>query len=427
MDNAHGQNEDDSQEMTKNKRVNPLRVLQRFIQQQRPLRLKEPLKVIVFWIVCPTFISIFLWIALWLITRPSSLTWKKYEFPPFNWWARWEVLLTILGILPFLILLLWKIPQRHRDQLHNRIDTDDYRKLEPKDRIQLHKDFAKFEIDSRLALAQIIGGAIVLIGIYFTAESVRLAQRNLEANQASLMNAQQTASENTLNTRASIVMSQERALNEQFTQAVQQLGKSDQSKENNLTLRLGAIHTLEQLAWQPYPAEKNQTEHEPLISLKTPVGDMTAVLRRHAPVMKILAAFIRENATIQKFEEARQTATARGILKYWPPADIDAALQVITHRKLSKRPGTTEVDYLDLSGAILIDADLIGANLERTLLFDAHLNGVDLRGANLRGAILDRAILDGAHLEGADLTGATGVDWDSLIKVVSVDDKTIRP
>src|SRR6185503_8190881 len=103
--------------------------------------------------------------------------------------------------------------------------------------------------------------------------------------------------------------------------------------------------------------------------------------------MKILAAFIKETATFPRFEELRLSARTRKINKFWPPADISAALDAIARRRSTMRPGSTEVEYLDLSGAILIDTDLIGANLERALLFDANLEGADLRGANLKGAV----------------------------------------
>ena len=56
--------------------------------------------------------------------------------------------------------------------------------------------------------------------------------------------------------------------------------------------------------------------------------------------------------------------------------------------------------------AILIDANLEGADLRRTDLRHAYLGGANLRCANLEGAYLGVADLRSADLRGADLRGA---------------------
>jgi hypothetical protein len=63
----------------------------------------------------------------------------------------------------------------------------------------------------------------------------------------------------------------------------------------------------------------------------------------------------------------------------------------------AKRPK----EQMDLSGAILPEAQLANA-----VLSDANLTGTYLRQANLRGADLRLAVLNGTNLEGADLAGA---------------------
>ena len=60
----------------------------------------------------------------------------------------------------------------------------------------------------------------------------------------------------------------------------------------------------------------------------------------------------------------------------------------------------------NLSDAILIGANLAGANLSYAILSDANLTGANLSGANLSDAILSDANLTGANLSGANLTGA---------------------
>jgi hypothetical protein len=69
------------------------------------------------------------------------------------------------------------------------------------------------------------------------------------------------------------------------------------------------------------------------------------------------------------------------------------------------------LQYADLSGAELCNADLIGVDLRYADLSDAELSGANLSGANLRnadlsGADLCNAELSGANLRNADLSGA---------------------
>ncbi len=75
----------------------------------------------------------------------------------------------------------------------------------------------------------------------------------------------------------------------------------------------------------------------------------------------------------------------------------------------------------DLSGAILSEADLgwpilSGANLSKADLRRADLRRADLRGTNLRRANLIEAILSGADLSGAGLSGAnlSGADLSGV-------------
>jgi Pentapeptide repeats (8 copies) len=76
---------------------------------------------------------------------------------------------------------------------------------------------------------------------------------------------------------------------------------------------------------------------------------------------------------------------------------------------------------LDLSSAVLTEADLRGfnlsdVNLSRAILRDALLDGSDLSNADLSFADLQRARLNGATLEGASFMGAnlTGVDLSEV-------------
>ena len=102
-------------------------------------------------------------------------------------------------------------------------------------------------------------------------------------------------------------------------------------------------------------------------------------------------------------------------------AEFTTDAKVIEKAELIKaiREGTSDKTTLykvDLSGAILIVADLSeanlrganlwGANLRGTIMSEANLWGANLRGAILRGANLILANLSDADLSEADLSGA---------------------
>jgi len=57
----------------------------------------------------------------------------------------------------------------------------------------------------------------------------------------------------------------------------------------------------------------------------------------------------------------------------------------------------------NLEGAMLVKADLIGANMSRANLSGAELSEADLSGADLRHAVLANAKLNNANLSGANM------------------------
>jgi type VI protein secretion system component VasK len=76
-------------------------------------------------------------------------------------------------LLTLLFLLLWKYPQRQVATVRDK-----------KDRIDL-------EAKSRQTLAQIVGGAVLFTGVYFTAQTLRTTQETLRVNQKTLETTQQ--------------------------------------------------------------------------------------------------------------------------------------------------------------------------------------------------------------------------------------------
>jgi hypothetical protein len=72
---------------------------------------------------------------------------------------------------------------------------------------------------------------------------------------------------------------------------------------------------------------------------------------------------------------------------------------------LTADPNDSVLGGVDVSGANLAGADLTGANLAGVNLTGANLAGADLTGANLDDVDLTGANLDGANLTGANLAG----------------------
>src|SRR5262245_29383173 len=100
--------------------------------------------------------------------------------------------LSISLLILLLWLFLWKLPQWQVAAVP-----------EVKDRIDL-------ESKSRQTLVQILGGAALLGGLYFTAETLRVNQKTLETTQQG-------------------------QITERFTKAIDQLSR------DNLSMRLGGI------------------------------------------------------------------------------------------------------------------------------------------------------------------------------------------
>src|SRR5882672_10600010 len=110
------------------------------------------------------------------------LTWHITDWFP-GWYATasrvftehllFVVVLSIsLGCLLFWFLL-WKLPQRQVTSVFS-----------VKDRLDL-------ETKARQTMAQIIGGAVLLGGLYFTAQTLRVSQETLQINQKTLQTTQE--------------------------------------------------------------------------------------------------------------------------------------------------------------------------------------------------------------------------------------------
>jgi len=228
--------------------------------------------------------GLMLWLA-WYI--PRSTVWGStilhfvHENPVF------VVALLISLLLPCIWLLLWKLPQWQVAAVP-----------EMKDRIDL-------ESKSRQTLAQILGGAALLVGLYFTSQTLRTTQ--------------------------------EGQITDRFTKAITQLG------DKNIAVRLGGIYALERIA-------------------KDSASD-------HWSVMEVLTAFVREQAPVKTLPPDKTSAERESMespLEQKPPADIQAILTVIGRR--TRTLGNAETERLDLRNTNLQRANLRGAQLQEANL-----------------------------------------------------------
>jgi uncharacterized protein YjbI with pentapeptide repeats len=254
------------------------------------------------------------------------------------------VVLSIV-LLVFLLfwLLLWKLPQWQVAAVP-----------EMKDRIDL-------ESKSRQTLAQILGGAALLGGLYFTSQTLRTTQ--------------------------------EGQITDRFTKAITQLG------DNNLAIRLGGIYALERIA------KDSASDHWAVVEVLTAFVREYSHRRSNTPWAWVSMLFVEEQLPKDQ-------------AKLRPPADIQAILTVIGRR--TRTFGNGETQRLDLRNTNLQGASLKGARLQGAFLSRAQLQGAHLIDAQLQDALLENAQLQdallinaqlqGAHLRGAQLRGASPTD-----------------
>jgi len=197
-----------------------------------------------------------------------------------------------------------------------------------------------------LIMAQALGGAALLIGVFVTWRRITATERNVE-------------------------IAQEGQITERFTRAIEQLGS------DKLQVRLGGIYALERIA--------RDSE------------------RDHWPIMEVLTAYVRENWPWKEGQASEEESPRR------VAAELQAILTVIGRRQRTFGKGEDERLNListDLRGANLRDAHLEGADLTEARLEEANLDGAHLERARFFEAHLEGADLTGAHQEGADLIGA---------------------
>jgi hypothetical protein len=200
-----------------------------------------------------------------------------------------------------------------------------------------------------VTLAQILGGAALLSGLYFT-------WRTLQVNR-------------------------EGQITDRFTRAIDQLGKTGDEGRKLLEIRLGGIYALERIA--------RESKED------------------HWPIMEVLTAYIRQNAPRKLEKESTEEGSDEEVRA--PDPDVQAIMTVLRRRTRyfgHGEPEPLDLHKTDLSGANLSKANLLRANFSEANFWQANLQSADLRKANLREVNLQGAHLQYANLQGAFLQGA---------------------
>jgi hypothetical protein len=214
----------------------------------------------------------------------------------------------------------------------------------------------------RTALVALGAGFVAGIGLYYTHQSHRHAEKLYLHSQEQFEHAREKD-------REQVELTREGQVTGRYVEAIKLLSSED------LTQRLGGIYALERIMRD---SEKD-----------------------FSTVVKVLAAFVRTRSPLPS------TAGDSG----GPGLDVQAALTVLARRPQVKSV-TVDLSRTDLRGADLRYANLNGCNLRDARLEKAKLDYASLNRANLSGATLDKATFTRAQLIETYLNVKSMVDAD---------------
>ena len=218
---------------------------------------------------------------------------------------------------------------------------------------------AQFEVQdrARLTIATIIGGVILLVGLWVNWRRVSALERQV----------------------ATAHLGQ---ITERFTRAIDQLGAVRSDNVVAPEIRAGGVRSLERIA--------GESEDD------------------FWPVLDILSAYLRSVSRAPDTDHWDELAPQAQEIHQ----RMDVAFTIEAIRRLWPTERTANQRPLDLKGAflprVMLDGKhLQGAELTRAHLKEAYLDSTNLEDANLDGANLESAYLGGASLRVASLAGAT--------------------
>jgi Pentapeptide repeats (8 copies) len=288
-----------------------------------------------------------------VMARLRSISWQDLA-------RRYQPLLIVLGAL-LLLIGIWKIPQWYAASWELLPD--------PRDR-------AKLESDTRTTMVQAAGGIVLLIGLFFTAKTLRTTQ--------------------------------EGQITDRFTKAINQLGETGPEK---LAIRLGGIYALERIA------RDSERDHWPIMEI------LTAYVREHAP----WAEDKKDHLPLQPDPSVQAVLTVLGRRPRTYHKGEKHGLDLTLSNLRFARLESTHLEGANLANTHLEGALLTGAHLENAFLSYTHLEGANLAGAHLENAVLSRTHLEEANLAGAHLEGVWGLTVEQLAGVKTLHGAHLDP
>jgi hypothetical protein len=251
-------------------------------------------------------------------------------------------ILSVILLVAGLLIALWKIPQ---------IQVARSPEVAPEKCFDSRNE-------ARKTLAQIIGGSLLLFGLYSSQETLKTSQEALKT-------------------------SQEGQITDRYTKTIEQLGAVEPGPVDpktkqptikaKLEVRLGAIYALERIA------QDSERDHWPIMEV------LTFYVRKNAPLSSVVSPDDNRESNIPRIKQ-----------------DIQAILTVLGRRNEDYDKGR----HLDLSRTNLIDANLEKAKLNNANLYQANLKWANLKEAHFSGADLREAWFMGRAFEGADFSKA---------------------
>ena len=206
------------------------------------------------------------------------------------------------------------------------------------------------------AIGTVLIGIAAIAALWFTGQSVRATNGQLQE------------------TRQQLQIAQQGQITDRYNAAITNLGSP------SLDVRLGGIYALQRIM-------QDSTRDQPT-------------------VVAVLCAYVRDRGTAA-YAKAHPSAPNTLFILSPPPADIQAVLTVVGTRNTADDGSTTVVDF---TSAYLSGAHLSGAHLSHAHLFAANLTRAFLTNANLSGATIIDANLSGAYVTNANLSGATFIN-----------------
>lgn len=274
--------------------------------------------------------------------------------------------------------------------------------LDPDNQLSIvqRRDLVQGLASAGQALAVFLTGAVGLVGLFFTWRNTNQARES---------------------TQRTLELTEQGQITERFTQAIDQLGTTDNDGERVLETRMGAIYALERIARESEMDEES--------------------------IMEILTAYVRPHSPLKETTDQSEEETI-GVTHAEP--DIQAILDVIGRRsieRIEKDKRRRNLERTDLRGSTFHRANLTSvwfreADLRRTYFREADLTHANFFRADLREALFGEADnyeaaivkittfrdanLERTDLRGVDLTEAIGLT-QSQIEQAYGDEKTTLP